>query len=576
MKAKIIVIFVCTLMIATAVPAVESLKISAINATVPSTPLSSITDVWQEMRELLASNGKNNNNFGWTVSLYGNTALIGALSANGTALHSGTAYVFIRNSTGYWIQQAQLNASDGVTGDYFGYSVSLYGDTALIGATDAKGQVTGCGSAYVFIRDIFGHWKQQAQLNASDGAAVDAFGCSVSLYGDTALIGAAGDDDKGTQSGSAYVFTRTGTTWTQQAKLLASDGEAFDWFGISVSLYGDTALIGSYMEDYNGLFDCGSAYIFTRTTATWTQTAHFSAKPSDGRDHDHFGVSVSLSGDTALIGADWNNTYKGTAYVFTNIAGTWTQQQKLLASDGAVYDSFGTSVSLYGDTALIGALNANGTALHSGSAYVFNRVGTHWTQQAQLNASEAGADETMGWSVSVYKDTAFIGAPYDDDYGFGTGSAYVFTHVGPDLIIYDHSQPGPVIKISDNIYDKPHWAAVTQIGKWTTHILVYRVLIKLQNDGTIPLSGHYINTSIVVPSSSIIKPLSFLRYMDTTGSFATIPIGGSATNGMLILPGNSRWLMLVVTTLPLTATNFQIGVHVRSASGSEDSVIFAP
>ena len=150
------------------------------------------------------------------------------------------------------------------------------------------------------------------------------------------------------------MFTRTGTTWTQQAKLLASDGAAGDRFGI-VSLSGDTALIGAHYDDDNGI-DSGSAYVFTRTGTTWTQQAKLLA--SDGAAGDHFGASVSLDGDTALIGAHRMMTTEldsGSAYVFTRTGTTWTQQAKLLASDGAAGDWFGATVSLYGDTALIGA-----------------------------------------------------------------------------------------------------------------------------------------------------------------------------------------------------------------------------
>jgi len=421
--------FVCMLLIATAFPVVESLKNSAINTTAPSTPLTSMIVSWTEMQKLLAADGATNEFFGYTVSLDGDTALIGAPTRYST--DTGSAYVFTR-ATGTWTQQAKLLASDGVTGDDFGRSVSLSGDTALIGAyyDDDNGEHS--GSAYVFTRTGT-TWTQQAKLLASDGAADDWFGESVALDGDTALIGAYGDDNNGPGYGSAYVFTRTGTTWTQQAKLFLSSDVG--GFGCSVSLDGDTALIGVISEIENETI-YSSAYVFTRTGTTWTQQAKLLA--SDGAALDLFGWSVSLSGDTALIGAENDNDngfWSGSAYVFARTGTTWTQQQKLLASDGAFGDSFGVSVSLSGGTALIGALYDSDKGDSAGSAYVFTRTGTTWTQQQKLLASDGAPANNFGCSVSLDGDTALIGARYG---AHNDGSAYVFTKEGGN-------QPPPTI-----------------------------------------------------------------------------------------------------------------------------------
>jgi hypothetical protein len=258
----------------------------------------------------------------------------------------------------------------------------------------------------VFIRNDT-TWTQQQKLYPSDPTPWARFGWSVSLYGDTALIGAPEDNYNGFAPGSVYVFIRNGATWTQQTKLLALDGAVWDYFGGSVSLKGDTALIGAQCDD-----GCkGSAYVFTRTRTTWTQQAKLLA--SDGADNDDFGVSVSLDGDTGLIGAS-NDDQKGSAYVFTRIGTTWSQQAKLIASDGAHQEYFGNDVSLDGNTALIGAEG-------SGSAYVFIRNGTTWTQQQKLLPWDG--DGGFGISVSLDKGTAFIGAISCDQ---GRGSVYVF------------------------------------------------------------------------------------------------------------------------------------------------------
>ncbi|MBI4703474.1 MAG: FG-GAP repeat protein [Deltaproteobacteria bacterium] len=225
-------------------------------------------------------------------------------------------------------------------------------------------------------------WGEQ-KLLASDGAAEDWFGYSVSLSGDTALVGAHQEDDNGNDSGSAYVFVRSGASWTEQAKLLASDGAADDWFGYSVSLSGDTALVGAYGDDDKDK-ERGSAYVFIRNGASWTEQAKLVA--SDGHDGDQLGISVSLSGDTALVGAYHDNDNgkdSGSVYVFIRNGASWTEQAKLVASDGASGDEFGFSVSFSGDTALVGAYYDNDNGKDSGSAYVFQGVG-----QSCKNADE--------------------------------------------------------------------------------------------------------------------------------------------------------------------------------------------
>jgi hypothetical protein len=286
--------------------------------------------------------------------------------------------------TGFrWRYQTKLLASDGADGDFFGTSVSVDGDTVLIGAYGNDDNGGWSGSAYVFTRTDT-TWTQQAKLLPSDNAAEDNFGASVSLAGDTALIGAPSDDDKGVDSGSVYVFTRTGTNWTQQAKLLASDGVNYDQFGISVSLDGDTALIGAVDLDWYSYYATGpgSAYVFSRTSTTWTQQAKLLA--SDGAKGDRFGYSVSLSGDRALIGAycDRNGDYLGSAYMFTRTSTTWAQQQKLQVFR-KVSECFGISVALKDDTAVISSYFSGDTYTHS-SAYAFTRIGKIWIKQTQL------------------------------------------------------------------------------------------------------------------------------------------------------------------------------------------------
>ncbi len=379
-------------------------------------------------QKILASDGASYDSFGYSVAVSGNTALVGAYNDDvGGNSNRGSAYVFVRSGA-TWSEQAHLTASDGASNDYFGYSVALSGDTALVGAyQDQVGVNVKQGSVYVFVRSGTA-WTQQAKLTASDGAAGDLFGSSVALSGDTALVGAYMDNASGAQ-GSAYVFTRSGTTWTQQAKLTASDGATSDYFGISVGLSSDTALVGAYKDDVGTRTDQGSAYVFVRSGTNWTQQAKLTA--SDGVTSAWFGYSASLAGDTALIGAYQDpvngNANRGSAYVFVRSGTTWTQQAKLTASDGGSYDEFGYSVALSGDTALVGAHHDNVGGMGQGSAYVFARSGTTWTQQTKLTASDGAASDLFGDSVALSGDTALVGADGDDvGANSNQGSAYFY------------------------------------------------------------------------------------------------------------------------------------------------------
>jgi uncharacterized repeat protein (TIGR01451 family) len=383
---------------------------------------------WSETAKLTATDGATSDAFGYSVSLSGDRALIGAVFDDDSGSSSGSAYVFDFNGTS-WSETAKLTASDGAASDQFGLSVSLSGDRALIGARLDDDNGSSSGSAYVF--DFNGtSWSQADKLTASDGAAGDWFGWSVSLSGDRALIGANLDDDSGTDSGSAYVFDFNGTSWSETDKLMPPDGAASDEFGYSVSLSGDRALIGARLDDDRGS-DSGSAYVFDFDGSAWSETDKLTA--SDGTSSDYFGISVSLSGNRALIGAvsaNGNESLSGSAYVFDFNGTSWSETEKLTASDGAAFDQFGVSVSLSGDRALIGANRDDDSGTGSGSAYVFDFNGTSWSETDKLSASDGAGDDFFGSSVSLSGDRALIGAPSDDDKGSSSGSAYVFDFNG--------------------------------------------------------------------------------------------------------------------------------------------------
>ena len=380
-----------------------------------------------EIQKLLSSDGVAGAQFGSSVALDGDTAVVGAFLDVDNGYSPGSAHVFTRDGAGLWTLQTKLLSSDGADFDWFGVSVALDGDTAVIGANSDDDLGSSSGSAYVFTRDHVGLWTQQSKLVASDGAGGDQFGFSVALDGDTAVLGAHGRDELGVNSGSAYVFTRDHAgLWTEQAKLLASDGKLTAQFGWSVALDGDTVVIGAQHDDELG-FNSGSAYVFTRDhVGLWTEQAKLLA--SDGKPNAQFGWSVALDGDTVVIGAAFDDelgSSSGSAYVFTrDHVGLWTEQAKLLASDHAAGYRFGVSASLEGDTAVVGAPLNN----DSGRAYVFTRDGAGlWTEQATLLASDGATIDRFGYSVDISGQTAIVGATLHDAPSTNQGAAYLFS-----------------------------------------------------------------------------------------------------------------------------------------------------
>ena len=375
---------------------------------------------WDNGELLLASDGAELDEFGKSVSISGNYAVIGALANDENGSNSGSAYVFFYDGIN-WYQQAKLLASDGTDLDIFGKSVSISGDYVVIGATGNDDNGSCSGSAYIFSRsDTI--WTEQTKVTPSDAATENNFGCSVSISGDYAVIGALGNDENGTHAGAAYVFYRSGTSWAQQAKLLASDGSANDIFGKSVAIFGDYAIISAGSVDSNGF-----CYIFKRTDNTWTEQAKLLA--SDGASQDLFGYSVSIFDNYAVMGAcgdDDNGSYSGSTYIFSRSETIWTEQAKLTASDGTADNYFGYSVSIFDDYIVIGAYSDDDNGISSGSAYIFNRTDTTWNQQTKLLASDGAAYDKFGRSVSISGNLVIIGADGNADNGISSGSAYVF------------------------------------------------------------------------------------------------------------------------------------------------------
>ncbi|MCH8850645.1 MAG: FG-GAP repeat protein [Chloroflexi bacterium] len=366
-------------------------------------------DNWGEVKKLTASDAQAGDRFGSNVAVSGDIAVVGAPSAD-------AAYLFQRDAGGAdnWGEVKKLLGSDTGDGNQFGHSVAVSGDTIIVGARNANPIGQGAGAAYIFQRDEGGadNWGEVKKLNTSDPAPALRFGTSVAIDGDTAVIGA---DLEATTSGAAYVFERDvggADNWGEVKKLKASDPQDSDQFGSSVAVSGDTVLAGARSEDAGG-DDAGAAYVFQRDQGgddNWGQVKKLTA--SDAQADDHLGISVALSGDTAVVGADNGDSGladSGAVYVFQRNAGgadNWGQDKKLVASNAGQLDEFGGSVSISGGTALVGAPRQNGIDFDTGAAYVFQAPappvgGIAFESELRSLPLETAAPHRTPWSMAA-------------------------------------------------------------------------------------------------------------------------------------------------------------------------------
>ncbi len=350
---------------------------------------------------------------GAAVALDGDTALVAAPDESAAGRpYAGAVSVFVR-SAGGWSLAAELVAPDPASGDGFGFAVALDGDTAVVGAENRTvGGKEHAGAAYVFVRSG-GTWSLQAELTASGAAVNDWSGSSVALDGDTVIVGAPGRTVGGRPyAGAAYVFQRSGGVWTQQAELTAADGAFGDEFGRAVALSGGTALIGAENRDAGAVVDAGAVYVFAGAGAGWYEQTRLVAPDPSARAG--FGSALAVSGGTALVGAGGATAGGlvncGAAYVYTTSG--WSLQAQLADPGRTAGDWFGCSVALAGDRLVVGAWGATVTGrLEAGAAHVFDRAGAGWRPVATVAAADAADGDTLGWSVAVQGDTVIAGAP---------------------------------------------------------------------------------------------------------------------------------------------------------------------
>lgn len=394
---------------------------------------------WAQLAELTPSVRQNQDWFGISIAISGNTVVVGAFDSNTEQF--GSVYVFVK-PTGGWAnmtQTAKLTSSD--NGQGFGISVAISGNTIVVGAANPSNfsnQAAGPGAAYVFVKPANG-WTdatENAKLTASDGVNGDAFGNSVAINGNTVAVGAifANDSQGDNFAGKAYVFVKPSSGWSgglnQTAELTATDSGLLSYMGCSVAVSGNTVVTGSYGQNN---FQ-GSAYVFVEPAGGWTnmtQTAELTT--SNGKASDFFGFSVSISGNTVVAGApSAANTY-GAAYIYVEPANGWattsTFTAELGAPDAVQGDSFGQSVAIADNGAAIavGAPSANvGSNSAQGATYAYVQPKNGWktTRHAYAEpvASDGAAFDGLGVSIALDGKTMVAGAVKSGP----PGEAYVF------------------------------------------------------------------------------------------------------------------------------------------------------
>jgi len=346
--------------------------------------------------------------------------------SGGTATYKyvGAAYLHTRTSDGWYVQQFMPSDWDGggYTAWRYGGAVAIDGDRFVVGAYTGEGRSTKTGAAYVYEKTTQG-WSE-TKLQASDGSYDDWFGTAVAIDGDRIVVGARGEDD---DIGQVYVFDHAGGVWAETAILSPSDGAEHDWFGHAVAVDGDTILIGAPQANalYTPVYHSGpgKAYLYTRTGGTWTETLLSVTGPVD---EGHFGWGVALDGDRGIVG-DPSSLGHGEAYVFEKGPGGWSQQAVLAPSDWGSADWFGRSVALQGGEVIVGSGWDDGAVENAGVLYRFLGSGATWAE-SKLNPHAAGWSY-LGESVAI-DGNRVVGGAYSDDDGHGTtyngGAAYVF------------------------------------------------------------------------------------------------------------------------------------------------------
>jgi len=363
--------------------------------------------------------------FGWSTSADGDFMAITNIYDDDLGIQSGSVYIYNFNGS-EWVFQQKITASDGGFAEYFGYDINLSGNKLIVGAyrgNDEFGIETGSAYIYEYNGSI---WEETAILQPPGGENDDRIGNCVSIYGNYAVVGAVYDDDLGDNCGAAYLYKFDGSNWVLDEKLTPVELDVNSAFGMSSAISDEYLAIGAGL-DVEGGIESGTVYIYKYDGSAWSMDQIIS--PSDPMADQYFGKSVDIYNNEIVVGAyrdDIFGSNSGSSYVFERNT-SWEQTQKLTPPMGQSDNLFGADVSIDGDDILCGTVNYSDGSYHAGAAFYYHRNNNQWVYQSTIKQPEAVPDARFGVSVSVSDGIGLLGAPYDDENGYRSGAAYIYT-----------------------------------------------------------------------------------------------------------------------------------------------------
>ena len=379
---------------------------------------------WRDEQKLIGYDNANGEFFGDAVAVSADDLIVGKKEDDENGNLSGAVYFYSEDSNGDFVNPQKVLASDGTSNDRFGGAVDIFGTDAAVGAKEIN-------AVYLYKKDAMGSWGSEQKITPSDGSPSDEFACDIALFGNYLAVGSLDNVGNGTSSGAVYVYEKDAMgVWGNEQKITPSDGMLNDDFGIAVGLYGDYLVVGSSRNDSNG-GDSGAIYIYEKDAmGMWGNVQKITT--SDGANFDYFGISVAIYDNYLIAGAsgdDDSGNFSGSAYVYEKDAmGVWGNEQKLMASDGSNGDTFGRSVSIFGDYLVVNSIDDNDNGSNSGSAYVYEKDAMGiWTDEQKITASDGANDDRFSWSVDISGDNLVMGAPFHDDPALVSGSVYAYS-----------------------------------------------------------------------------------------------------------------------------------------------------
>jgi hypothetical protein len=515
---------------------------------------------WIEKQIISPINGGDEDRFGESVLLHGEYAFIGARNTADKGYRSGAVYVY-KKTGNQWVLDTKLLASDGEAYDYFGGAISVYGDTLMIGAYGDDDIATDSGAVYIF-ENVNGEWLQSNKITASDGEDTDYFGAKILINGNKLLVSSVLDDDNGIDSGTVYFFEKDSNTnsWILTSKITPMDGAEGDRFGSSLSLQNDLMVISSYFDGDNG-YHSGSAYIFSYINNNWTETTKLLA--NDGQSTDYFGISTKIANNRIAIGSirnsNGNGNRAGAVYLYSYINGSWIQSEKLITTDGEFGDQFGLSIDVQNNKLYIGAFDDDMPyAGDVGSAYIFDISQNPAIQDTKIEPRQGARNENLGFSVDLSNEFSVVGTPFDFISPSNLGSVYVYKKIGTKWFVYDKLIANDIENVSGFGYS---------VSIQGNHILVGAPFSKSAFVFEL-ISGTWTQIAKLTPSEDIINSkFGFTVSLYGTQAFVGMSKDFTVNKVYLFEPINNDWQQTYIFENPAQSTN-KFGISLSSSENA--------